>query len=74
MPKIYVLIKSLNMSEITYFRKYAKRHAANEQIYLTVFNEILKMDTYDEQKLIKKMKVKSYHVNKSGYCCVVVIF
>jgi|GEM_PF-2412707 len=56
-PKFFLLIKSLSSSEVRYFRKRVGQRTANEQTYLTVFNEILKMgDTYDGQKLAKKIE------------------
>ncbi len=62
MSKTFTLIKSLNKSEVSYFRKHARRNATNEQSYLTIFNEILKMTEYDEQKLIKKLAIKTPHL------------
>lgn len=56
-PIIFELIKSLDRSEIRYFRKHSKRNADNEQIYLRVFNKMLVMDTYDEGKLAQKVGI-----------------
>lgn len=56
--KIFELIKSLNKSEVRYFRRHVGRNATNEQIYLTVFNEILKMTAYNEERLVKKLDIK----------------
>jgi len=54
-PKIFELIQSLNTSEVTYFRRHAKQNANKEPTYLTVFNKMLKMDTYNEDKLATRV-------------------
>jgi len=56
-PKVFELIKSLDTPEITYFKKHVQRKADKEPIYMVVFNKMLNMKTYNEQKLVKKLDI-----------------
>jgi len=56
-PKVFLLIKSLNKSEITHFRKHAKRQNSDEKNeYYNIFEAMLSLESYDEQKLLSKLK------------------
>lgn len=59
-PKVFLLIKSLNKSEITYFRRHAKRQNPDEKNeYYSVFEAMLGMECYDQKKLLDKLKRKA---------------
>jgi len=62
-PKVFDLIKSLNTSEITYFKKSAKRNVRKKQTYLTAFETMVEMDVYDEKKLVRKLGPKASNLN-----------
>lgn len=52
---LFELIKSLNKSEKGYFKKFNSFHVKGEEnSYMKVFNEIDKMEEYEEDKLKKK--------------------
>ena len=56
-PNIFSLIKSLDRSEIRYFKSHARRGTDREQTYLAVFNRMLGMDEYDEKKLAARVGI-----------------
>lgn len=55
--RIFELIQSLTKSEVRYFRSHSRRSTDNEQTYLTVFNKILNTDTYDEERLARRVRI-----------------
>ncbi|MBD8490948.1 hypothetical protein IFO69_19500 [Echinicola sp. CAU 1574] len=55
---VFILIKSLTASEKRGFKLYVKRFGANENAkYIKLFDTLDKMETYDEQMLLKKAPV-----------------
>lgn len=57
---LFELIKSLSMTEKSYFRKRSKSFAGGQSQYLLLFDEIQAMDVYDEQKLKSKIGEKHF--------------
>jgi len=57
MDFLFLLIKSLTRSEKRYFKIYAKRHVlGKENNYILLFDTLVKMDEYDEERLLTSLK------------------
>lgn len=67
--KLFDLILSMSISEKTFFKKYSNRYSLKSNQYLKLFDAIKKQQTYDEEKLLKKLKnepfVKHFAVTKN---------
>ena len=62
----FLLIKSLEKKEITFFKKFAKLNSKNKDPeYLQLFESLLKMKTYNEAALQGKNFYKNLHYNKN---------
>ena len=59
---LFGLIKSLNQTEKTYFRKHAKRFGSVSLNYMRLFELIEKQNTYDEA--ILKIEVGKKHFSQ----------
>lgn len=58
---LFDLIQSLTQSEKRFFKIYASRHTIGEQnSYVRLFECIDKMRSYDEEKLLKKIKKEAF--------------
>ena len=58
---LYELIKSLNKTEKRYFKLYSSRHTIGEQNnYNSLFDFIIKMETYDEDIIINHFKGEAF--------------
>ena len=58
---LFDLIKSLNKSEKRYFKLYSSRHTIGEQNnYISLFDCIEKMDTYNEDQIFETFKGESF--------------
>lgn len=61
---LFVLIKSLSKSEKRYFKVYTNRHTNDKKnVSNIVFDYMLNMDIYDEEKLLKHFK-NEFFINK----------
>lgn len=59
--QLHKLIKSLSKPEKRYFKVFSSRHIiGDENNYQTLFDAIDKQEEYDEEKLMKKFKDKSF--------------
>jgi len=56
---LFELIKSLSVSEKRYFKMFASLQEGNK-IYIRLFNEIDKQDSYDEKKIKEKFKDEKF--------------
>src|SRR5579872_6972529 len=54
MDTLHELIQGLTPSEKGYFKKYAA--SQSEKNYIKLFDAITAMETYDEEKLVRKLK------------------
>ncbi|MEM7105350.1 MAG: hypothetical protein AAF502_19585 [Bacteroidota bacterium] len=65
---LFILVKSLTKAEKAFFLKFCNLQQG-EKNYLKVYREMLKMEEYNEEKIIKKYKgekfVKSIHVTRN---------
>lgn len=57
---LFELIHSMNKIEKSHFKKYAQRHIQKDTVnYIRLFDIISKMNSYNEEKFIKKLQDKS---------------
>jgi hypothetical protein len=61
---LFLLISSMSKSEKGYFKKFASKHTIGEKnIYVKLFDEIEKMDEYDEAGLKNKFRGEKFAKN-----------
>ena len=65
---LFQLVKALSNSEKRYFKLFASRHSAADDNNVTeLFDEIDRLDEYDEEKLKKKLSKKKQNLSLVKY-------